>query len=278
MTALAVPVLVVGGYLGAGKTTLINRLLSRASAPVAVIVNDFGSVNVDAALIRSVDTDTIEFTNGCICCAPGSSLADTLFTILERRQPPSMIVVEASGAADPSVIAGYSHLRGLRPGGTVVLVDSVNARRTAADPLMSRTFARQVSVADLLVLTKTDDPSAEVEATRALVRTVNADSPLVASSPTELAELLVENPRIQVPDIAVHDRFVTETIDHDRFDDPTAIKEYLSRTPGMVRAKGIVRLVDGTDVLVQAVGATVSIVPTGLDPTGLVVISAVEAP
>jgi G3E family GTPase len=100
-----IPVLVIGGYLGAGKTTLINRMLTTATQRIAVVVNDFGSVNIDASLIRERHNDTIELTNGCICCAVGESLADVLFTILERAELPEVVVIEASGVANPAAVA-----------------------------------------------------------------------------------------------------------------------------------------------------------------------------
>ena len=69
------PLTVIGGYLGAGKTTLINRLLSEShDARVMVMVNDFGAVNIDAALLARADGDTIELTNGCVCCTLGADL------------------------------------------------------------------------------------------------------------------------------------------------------------------------------------------------------------
>ncbi|MTA40145.1 MAG: GTP-binding protein, partial [Actinobacteria bacterium] len=97
----SIPVHVIGGYLGSGKTTLLNALLESAQEPIAVIVNDFGEVNIDGSLISAVHDDVIELTNGCICCAVGTSLADVLFTILDRAELPSQIVIEASGVADP---------------------------------------------------------------------------------------------------------------------------------------------------------------------------------
>ena len=75
---------VLGGYLGAGKTTLINDLLSRAeNQRVAVVVNDFGALNIDAELVRSRSEDTLELSNGCVCC----SLADGMAAVMERLRP-----------------------------------------------------------------------------------------------------------------------------------------------------------------------------------------------
>lgn len=277
MPGSTVPVVVIGGYLGAGKTTMINRLLARSTEPVAVIVNDFGSVNVDAALVRESHADTIEFTNGCICCAAGSSLADTLFTILERPTVPTVIVIEASGAADPAVVAGFSHLGGLRPGGTVVLVDTINAGRTSRDRLVARTFARQIAAADVVVLSKTDDLDSDVPGTLAIVRTHNEHAAVVTATPDTLFDL-VTDPGPSAPGALEprHDPFSTETFGARDHDDTDSIRERLRRTPNVVRAKGVVELLDGSRMLVQSVGGTVRFDPIDLPPTGLVVIRSVD--
>ena len=273
MLDATVPVVVVGGYLGAGKTTMINELLVRATEPVAVIVNDFGDVNIDAALIRSVNADTIELTNGCICCAPGNSLADTLYDILERPTTPSMIVIEASGAADPSVVAGYSHARGLRPGGTIVLVDAVNAPRTAHDPLVARTFRRQLDAADLLVVTKTDSADAQVDESLRILG--ESTAPVIHGRPTTLRELIVDDPKTIENTTAQHDSFATETIGDGTLTDAGAIREWLDADDRIVRAKGVITFADGARSLVQVVGTFVHVGPTDLAPTGLVVIRSV---
>ena len=103
------PVTVIGGYLGAGKTKLLNRLLAEAEGRrLAVLVNDFGEVNIDAALIANRDGETISLTNGCVCCSIGDNLGMTLYDLAERPDGPEHILVEASGVADPARIAGYA--------------------------------------------------------------------------------------------------------------------------------------------------------------------------
>lgn len=93
---------VIGGYLGAGKTTLLNNLLTQAEGlRAAVLVNDFGDVNIDASLITVHDGDTISLANGCMCCSLSSGFAPAINAILERADRLDAIIVEASGVAEP---------------------------------------------------------------------------------------------------------------------------------------------------------------------------------
>jgi Ni2+-binding GTPase involved in maturation of urease and hydrogenase len=101
-----IPLVVLGGYLGAGKTTLLNHVLSNAGQRrVAVLVNDFGDINIDAALIRERTDDVINLENGCVCCSIGGRLVDALVKISARPARPELLIIEASGVSDPVKIA-----------------------------------------------------------------------------------------------------------------------------------------------------------------------------
>lgn len=155
--AARIPLMVLGGFLGAGKTTLLNHLLTQSVRRVAVMVNDFGPVNVDAALIASHDGETLSLTNGCICCSIGSGLDDALIRVLERDPLPELIVIEASGVSDPGRIAqvGLSDPM-LQLEAVVVMADAGRIISLLDDPLMGDTVARQVRAAGLVVMNKTD--------------------------------------------------------------------------------------------------------------------------
>lgn len=278
MTSLPrIPVLVIGGYLGAGKTTLINQILHNATQRIAVVVNDFGSVNIDAALIAEKHDDTIELTNGCICCAVGESLADVLFAISDRPTLPELVIIEASGVANPASVAAFAHIEGFHHLGNVVLVDALHAEETARDALVGKTFRTQVQSADLLALTKADTASTEsAEAVRTLVESIAPQIPFLQSSTLQLADILTNTSASHHTDAdANHTHFSTMTLEHVGAATEEQLRAFVNNFPtSVVRAKGIVQLADGTHRLIQKVGSTVTITETALPTSGLVVISA----
>src|SRR5664279_6119273 len=156
------PFTVIGGFRGAGKTTLVNHLLHEAAAGgaaqrIAVLVNDFGAVNIDAALIESKTADTIALTNGCVCCQIGDDLTMALVRVLEAAEPFDAIVVEASGVSDPWRIAQIARADPtLALEGIFVVVDASAVMAQAVDPLLADTIVRQFRSADLLLLNKVD--------------------------------------------------------------------------------------------------------------------------
>ena len=120
------PITLIGGYLGAGKTTLINRLLNSGRLPrqTAVLVNDFGDINIDEQLIRrgSNNEQVIGLANGCICC----SIADDLSAVLEQLKSTAIerVIIECSGVAEPGKAGQQCHYPGFYPQACVVLVDA----------------------------------------------------------------------------------------------------------------------------------------------------------
>ncbi len=178
----AVPVVALTGFLGAGKTTLLNHVLSRPGARVGVVVNDFGAVNVDAALISGQVDEPFSIAGGCLCCLLDD---DRLDQALEKLTQPSLgldaVIVEASGVAEPEVLAGMIRFSGaerVRPGGLVEVVDAVEYFHTVDDgDLLPNRF----TAASVVVINKSDRlPDAERAATLARIerriRSVNRDA------------------------------------------------------------------------------------------------------
>lgn len=148
---------VIGGYLGAGKTTLLNEILDRADGErVAVIVNDFGTVNIDAEIIAGDDGRTWEIANGCICCDLSDGMAAAIESIRTAAPPVSRVVVEVSGVGQPEVVARWGDHPGFVRGGALVCADATSIRRDVNRKWVGETVLSQLRGADRILLTKTD--------------------------------------------------------------------------------------------------------------------------
>ncbi len=162
MSTKQLPLTVIGGYLGAGKTTLVNHLLSQATGVrCAVLVNDFGEINIDASLIASHDGDTISLQNGCMCCSMADGFAAALAKILNNPDAVDHIVVEASGVAEPGKIAQTAQAFRVPIDGVLVVVDAEQVREQAVNRYVGETVVRQLAQADMLIINKTDLVSAD---------------------------------------------------------------------------------------------------------------------
>ncbi|WP_435200017.1 CobW family GTP-binding protein [Janibacter sp. GS2] len=176
---------VIGGYLGSGKSTLVNRLLTRATlGRTAVVVNDFGSVNIDADLIASADGDTLELTNGCICCQATDDTARVM-TALAAREDLDHVLCEVSGVGDPGQLASWRSFPGLRPGPIVVCADATRVGALLRDQYVGDTVRRQLASAEVVLVTKTDLAGpVEVDDTLAVCREVAPAAEVVLQSAT----------------------------------------------------------------------------------------------
>ena len=158
-----VPAIVIGGYLGAGKTTLVNHLLRHAGGRrLAVLVNDFGEVSIDADLILGAEGGLMSLAGGCVCCSFGGDLVGTLAELLQRQPRPEVLLIETSGVGIPSAVARAAALvPGLRVEATVVVADAPTVQDRAADRYVGDTVRQQLEDADLLLLNQTDRVSEE---------------------------------------------------------------------------------------------------------------------
>lgn len=255
-------VTVLGGYLGSGKTTLVNRLLAASPEPVVVLVNDFGDVTVDKDLVVGASGDTLELANGCICCSMADGFVDALDMI--RPLAPERVVVEASGVADPASAAAYAHRPGFHLDGIVVTIDATDIVRRVGDRYVGDTVAAQIRSADLLVATKSDlddaMPLAELEAWLA----ERTSAPLVdarLATPEALFGLGTTHPDHHPHEHVDAAAFSSASTDFGRVDIDRLRAALADRPDAIVRAKGVLCDAAGEPFTVQLVGSRLDIRP-----------------
>jgi len=153
------PITLLTGFLGSGKTTLMNRLLNAPhERRVGVLVNDFGSINIDAQLIVGVEGGAVELANGCICCTIRGDLLLAIEGLLDAPEPPDALLIEASGISDPAEIIltiANSRLRErTRVDGILAMLDAAGFDQLRG---RSRVLAeQQARTADMVILNKAD--------------------------------------------------------------------------------------------------------------------------
>lgn len=156
MINVLIPTIIVGGYLGAGKTTLINAFLRDPKGVRAtVLVNDFGAINIDADLIRNNNGDTIALTNGCACCSIGDSLLEAAQAVCAVAVPPDLILIEASGISHPTrMTTMLLGVRALAPAICLTVVNGGRWSENLRDKYIGRLFSGQIEAADVLCLNR----------------------------------------------------------------------------------------------------------------------------
>lgn len=289
MNASRLPVTVIGGYLGAGKTTLVNHLLRNAGGRrLAVLVNDFGTTPIDRDLIVATDGDTLEISGGCVCCSYGSDLMDALLALPAQRPGIERVVLETSGVALPGMVASaVTLLQPYRVDGVVVVADAETVRSQADDVYIGDTIVRQLAAADLVVLNRCDlVDAASLAATSSWLAAQTPDVPVVPAERAAIAPELAlglrddDTPRTTAtlhapgaPDAA--SLYVSVELEVPRgIDVETLGRALTAPDSGILRAKGILARADGTAIALHVVGRRFELdaAPLSAAPGNLVVI------
>lgn len=181
-----IPVTIIGGFLGAGKTTLLNHILSENHGlRAAVLVNDFGAINIDAKLVVGVEDETINLANGCICCNIRDDLIGACLGLLQRPEPPDYLIIETSGVSNPLQIATTFLMPELQQ--TLALDSILCVVDCEQFPKLSDEAADlvrlQIASADILILNKTDlVERANLEQVKLMIRGLSSEASLIEAS------------------------------------------------------------------------------------------------
>jgi G3E family GTPase len=269
MTAPAVPLTIIAGFLGTGKTALLNHLLSHAGGRrLAALVNDFGALNIDSELIAARHGGQIALANGCVCCSIGDDLALALHEVMRQTPRPDHILIEASGVADPARIAGFAAVdRELRLDTIVTLVDATAHDGHARDPYLADNYQRQIAAANLFLLSKTDIATPEQRrAARADLTAQRASIPQLLCTHGQIDSDIILEPMLHdrpapcqtdsathMPNVAHDFARLALTLPFRVPRDELAAK-LTGLAPDLLRAKGILQDEQGAYVLHYAVG------------------------
>jgi G3E family GTPase len=267
VSAADIPVTVIGGYLGAGKTTLINRLLARNSGQrLAVLVNDFGAINIDASLIQWQTDQIVALSNGCVCCTIADDLGETLTAVAQWTPRIDQVVIEASGVAEPAKIAMYGQgWPGYRLAAALTVVDGTDIQARATDKFVGTLVQRQIAQGDVLIISK--DESLSTEQRRSLERWLEQRSPGIPITLARGADQWLLDERAVSPKEIPDDDHAHFSAGFVRLDDPISrarFDQWSEQLPAsLVRVKGYVRFLDQKDgwTLVQRVGRRTQLVP-----------------
>ncbi|HJO40695.1 MAG TPA: GTP-binding protein [Acidimicrobiales bacterium] len=260
-----IPVTVIGGYLGSGKTTLINNVISEDHGlKLALLINDFGDINIDAALIESQDGDVLSLSNGCVCCTLTDDFSKAMEKIKSSSENFDRVIIEMSGIGEPFKVASYVDEMNYFLDGVVVLLDVTKIKDWAENKYVGPLIIRQIESADLLVGTHLD----LVEGLK--VKEIgtwleNFTDSVFLQTPISLGLLvgLEANSKI-VNDTDFDHNHLTITALTDALVSKNFLEGWLSRRPKeVVRVKGIVEIQGENEKLlvVQSCGSRASVVP-----------------
>jgi G3E family GTPase len=274
------PVILISGYLGAGKTTLINNLLRQPNGKrLAVLVNEFGELAIDEDLIEAKNDNLISISGGCICCSFGDDLSGALSDLAKFLPTLDYILIESSGVALPNqIVANVGLLDKFFMAGVVCIVDCSNVLQKLRDGYVSDLIANQIESSNLVILNKTDACSTQkLELIKEQI-SVNLNANLIASTTFSNIsfEILEELQGISAEYSSTShadDIFDSIVIYPTNIQHPDGLGKLLLNINGLERAKGYFDDISGNKWLIQISSGTMQLskVPNNFS-VGLVLI------
>ena len=288
---IAKPVTILTGFLGAGKTTYLNYLLtSNPNTRYAIIENEYGEQSIDSELIVRAEDDVVELNNGCLCCTLNDNLYDILNTLFDRRDEYDEIIIEATGVADPRGLAEpfiiHNSIKKQFPlKGIICLIDA----KLIKDQLKETEEAiHQITFSDVLLVNKTDLVSEEdINDLTRLLRLLNPLASVVLGNQNDFPMIEMSTRDIQLDAIFnqskkridgnfpvqkphhhhhhEHTKVVSHTIVFDQPFDVQQLRHRLQvylvfQAKGLYRMKGLLWISDSEDqYLIQSVGRQLNI-------------------
>lgn len=242
-----IPLTVICGYLGSGKTTLINNILQSTKKPIGVLVNDFGELNIDEQLILNQDDLTIALTNGCVCCNLNDDLGASLEFMLD--QDIDAVLLESSGVALPVKMSNYgSTWPGYNLNQTITVVEGRTIKDLLSDKFVSKTVEAQITQSDLIYLNRFSPEDVELISKLNSEYLVDDEKEILYESIFDIKNLLLKSKGLPYED---HNQLKSDVLQINHPIDEKTILKFISENPGIERLKGWISDTDKNTWLVQ---------------------------
>ncbi len=281
-----IPITLITGFLGAGKSTLINRIISEHKGmKFGLIVNEFGDVKLESQIIKTSGEDIVELSNGCMCCVVRSDLVNAVDSLIKASPDIDYIIVEASGLSDPAPIAQTFMMQDLekriRLDSILCVIDSLNFEKNSENYNIT---ASQIKFSDIMILSKVDlVPKEKVEAIEALIKQLVPESTILKDARAVDLDLIIDTSKYDhdnIKDLEIeehehehenedeheeHEEHEHEEHEHEEHHhahehvetvffksskkiDPKKFQELIDNLPeGIVRAKGFINFGPGVE-------------------------------
>jgi G3E family GTPase len=242
-----IPLTVICGYLGSGKTTLINNILQSTKKPIGVLVNDFGELNIDEQLILNQDDLTIALTNGCVCCNLNDDLGASLEFMLD--QDIDAVLLESSGVALPVKMSNYgSTWPGYNLNQTITVVEGRTIKDLLSDKFVSKTVEAQIIQSDLIYLNRFSTEDVDLISKLNSEYLVDDEKEILYESIFDIKNLLLKSKGLPYED---HNQLKSDVLQINHPIDEKTILKFIRENPGIERLKGWISDSDKNTWLVQ---------------------------